>query len=514
MLLTPLAVALAFAAAPEPEAGTDPPNILFILADDHRHDALGVAGHPFLETPHLDRLVKDGVWCTNAVVTTSLCSPSRASILTGWYAHRHRVVDNYNPPSDALTYFPQLLQGGGYETAFVGKWHMGDTDEPQRGFDHWISFRGQGVYYADGHGTSRVVPQASNVGYNVNGTRVPQKKYITDELTDFAVEWIEERDDEQPWCLYLSHKAVHSDFVPADRHRGTYADEPVPVPPNRHPGADRPRWLRDQANSRHGAGFAYNLAEFDLAAYHRRYCETLLAVDESVGRLMTTLADAGADENTLVVYMGDNGFQFGEHGLIDKRTAYEPSIRVPLILHWPAGLPAGTVVDETVANIDVAPTLLEAAGVKYDPARFDGRSFLPLAKGEDAEWRDAILYEYLWEWNYPHTPTTHAVLDGRYKYIRYHGVWDTDELFDLSRDPHETDNLIGAPEYEETVTRLRAKLFQLLAETDGGSIPLPPDRGTSFPWRKPAGPPPGSFPPWYFVPAEPTDVPAWARGVE
>ena len=489
-----------------------PPNILFILADDHRHDALGIAGHPFLRTPHLDRLAAGGVRCTHAVVTTSLCSPSRASILTGLYAHRHRVVDNYNPPSDSLTYFPQLLRGAGYETAFVGKWHMGDTDEPQRGFDHWVSFRGQGVYYPDGHGTSRVVPQASNTGYNINGTRVPQRKYITDELTDHAVEWMTEEHD-KPWCLYLSHKAVHSDFVPADRHRGAYANESVPVPPNRHPGAGRPRWLRDQANSRHGAGFAYNLADFDLAAYHRRYCETLLAVDESVGRLMTVLADAGADANTLVVYMGDNGFQFGEQGLIDKRTAYEPSIRVPLILHWPAGLPAGRTVNETVANIDIAPTLLDAAGVQYDPARFDGRSFLPLARGGDVEWRDSLLYEYLWEWNYPHTPTTHAVLGGRWKYIRYHGVWDTDELFDLTADPHETRNLIAAPEHQQTVAELRETLFALLAETDGGSIPLPPDRGTAFPWRKPTGPPPGTFPPRYSVPSEPGDVPAWARGV-
>ena len=523
------ALALSLAAVGEPAdespRGPDRPNVLVILADDHRFDALGFLGHPFLETPHLDRLAAEGVHCENAVVTTSLCSPSRASILTGLYAHNHGVTDNYNPPSDDLVWFPKHLRAAGYETGFVGKWHMGDTDERQPGFDHWVSFRGQGTYYPDGRGTSRKVPQNSDGTLNVNGARVPQTGYVTDELTDHALDWLSDRDGERPWLLFLSHKAVHSDFVPAERHRGSYADAPWEPPPSfvptDAPTGDRPRWLKDQANSRHGAGFAYNLPEFDLAAYHRRYCEAILALDESTGRLLDRLEQTGQAENTLVAYLGDNGFQFGEQGLIDKRTAYAASVRIPLLFRWPGGLPAGATVTQTVANIDLAPTILEACGVPWpDGVPLDGRSFLPLLRGDDrgeaTDWRAATLYEYLWEWNYPQTPTTHAVLAGRWKYIRYHGVWDTDELFDTAADPHETVNLIAAPERQTTVARLRADLFRLLAETGGDALPLKPDRGAAFPWRSPTGPPPGAFPSRFAVPSEPDAgaVPAWARGGE
>ena len=502
------------------------PNVLVILADDHRYDALGFLGHPFLKTPHLDRLAAGGAHCANAVVTTSLCSPSRASLLTGLYAHNHGVTDNYNPPRDGLTWFPQHLREAGYETAFVGKWHMGDTDARQPGFDRWVSFRGQGTYYPDGRGTSRKVPQNSDGTLNVDGERGPQKGYITDELTDYALDWLGERNgagspERRPWLMYLSHKAVHSDFVPADRHRGRYADAPWDPPPSFRlhdaPSGARPRWLYDQRNSRHGAAFAYNLPDFDLAAYHRRYCEAISALDETTGRLLDFLDETGQAENTLVVYLGDNGFQFGEQGLIDKRTAYAASVRIPLLVRWPAAVPAGSVVTETVANIDLAPTVLDACGVGWpDGVPVDGESFLPLLRGEERDFRPAVLYEYLWEWNYPHTPTTHAVIGDRYKYIRYHGVWDTDELFDLTADPHETVNLIAAPEHQNRVAAMRAELFRLLAETGGESLPLKPDRGRSFPWRRPGGPPPGDFPDRFAVPSEPPAeaVPAWARGVE
>ena len=502
------------------------PNVLVILADDHRYDALGFLGHPFLETPHLDRLRAGGAHCENAVVTTSLCSPSRASILTGLYAHNHGVTDNYNPPRDGLTWFPEHLQNAGYETAYVGKWHMGDTDEVQPGFDRWVSFRGQGTYYPDGRGTSRKVPQNSDGTLNVDGDRVPQTGYITDELTDYALAWLTGRDraagaGAEPWMLFVSHKGVHSDFVPADRHRGRYAGAAWDPPPSFQvrdsPTGARPRWLKDQANSRHGAGFAYNLPDFDLAGYHRRYCEAILALDESTGRLLDHLDRTGQAGNTLVVYLGDNGFQFGEQGLIDKRTAYAASVRIPLIARWPAAVPANSTVTRTVANIDLAPTLLDACGVPWPAdAPVDGESFLPLLKGEDRDFRPAVLYEYLWEWNYPHTPTTHAVIGDRYKYIRYHGVWDTDELFDLDADPHETTNLVADPAQQTRVAALKAELFRLLAETGGDALPLKPDRGLSFPWRSPAGPPPGTFPPRFTVPSEPPAdaVPAWARGVQ
>ncbi len=349
---------------------SDPrPNILFVLCDDHRYDALGYMGHPFLKTPHLDRMAAHGVHFANAFVTTSLCSPSRASILTGLYAHNHRVVDNYHPVDPTLNFFPQDLQKAGYATAFLGKWHMGETDEPQRGFDHWVVFRGQGTYYPDGHGTSRVVPQTRYDGFNVNGQfRVQQKGYITDELTDYALEWLSTRKDPQkPFFLYISHKAVHSDFVPRDSQKELYQDA-VWTPPKTFDNtpenrAGKPAWVLNQRNSRHGTDFGYNLDRFDLGFYYKRYCAALVPVDDSVGRLMDHLEKTGQLENTLVVYMGDNGFQFGEHGLIDKRTAYEASMRVPLIMQYPKALKAGTKVDHVVANIDIAPTLLEAAGL-------------------------------------------------------------------------------------------------------------------------------------------------------
>ena len=204
-----------WAATTSTSLAADQPNIVYVLCDDHRWDAMSMMGHPFLETPHLDKLADDGVQFTHAFVTTSLCSPSRASILTGLYTHNHGVSDNYNPVDPQLKFFPEYLQRAGYETAFIGKWHMGDDDEPQRGFDHWVAFRGQGTYYADGHGTTRVVPQTRYDGFNINGKkRVPQKGYITDELTDYALEWLDQRKQKKkPFFLYVSHKAVHSDFV-------------------------------------------------------------------------------------------------------------------------------------------------------------------------------------------------------------------------------------------------------------------------------------------------------------
>jgi len=466
-------------------AGAKPRNIVFILADDHRYDALGFMGHPWLQTPNLDRLARDGVHARNAFVTTALCSPSRASLLTGLYAHRHGVVDNNNPVSDRLVFFPQYLQKAGYQTAFVGKWHMGgESDAPQRGFDHWVSFRGQGTY----------LPSPN--GLNVNGQRVPQKGYITDELTDHALDWLGRRDTKRPFFLYLSHKAVHADFTPAERHKGRYAGKPVTAPatqadtPENYAG--KPMWVKNQRNSWHGVDFPYH-SDLDIAEYYRRYCETLLAVDDSVGRVLAHLRAEGLLQSTLVVYMGDNGFMFGEHGLIDKRAAYEESMRVPMLIHCPELFKAGTKLDQVVANIDLAPSALEAAGLRA-PAGLDGRSLLGVARGEEKAWRESLLYEYYWERNFPHTPTMHAVRGSRYKYIRYHGIWDTDELYDLQADPQETRNLILSPEHQATVRQLNRELFRILEESEGMFIPLLPDRGGQQNLRRRGGSPPADFP--------------------
>jgi N-acetylglucosamine-6-sulfatase len=478
-------------------------NVVFVLCDDHRFDCFGAAGHPFLETPHLDGLARDGAMLTRAYVTTSLCSPSRASILTGQYAHNHRVVDNYHPVDDRLVFFPQRLQQAGYQTAFVGKWHMGgDSDDAQRGFDHWVAFKGQGTYWPDGHGTTREVPQTTYDGFNVNGKRVAQKGYITDELTDFAIDWLRTRDSKKPFFLYVSHKAVHADFVPADRHRGRYDDAVLPI---RTPtvaemdAGNLPMWIRNQRNSRHGADFGYNIADFSPAVYYRRYCESLLAVDDSVGRLRGYLRQHGLAKNTLFIYMGDNGFQFGDHGLIDKRTAYEASAKVPLLMVANGAIPAGLKFDGLVGNIDVASTILEATS-SPPLVDADGQSFWQALRSGDPRSleRQELLYEYYWERNYPHTPTLHAIIGGRWKYIRCHGLWDRDELYDLANDPGEMNNLIESPEQVERIEAMNKRLWQMLFDSGGHEIPLLEDRGPRFPWRHPDHSPQAPFPTEYF----------------
>lgn len=480
------------------QASFNRPNIIFILTDDHRYDAMGFLGHPFLETPNMDRMAREGIYFNRAVVTTSLCSPSRASILSGMYAHNHGVVNNYNPVDPALKFFPQYLQEAGYSTAFVGKWHMGgEKDDPQKGFDHWLSFKGQGTYWADGHGTSRVVPQTSMDGYNLNGKRIPQKGYITDELTEYALEWLNSCSEEKPFMLYLSHKAVHSDFVAADRHIGKYKDKQMTCPVTFNADKGKPMWLINQRNSRHGVDFGYNLPDFDLNKYYQRYCETLLSVDENLGRIMQWVAESGHSENTMIVYMGDNGFQFGEQGLIDKRTAYEASVKVPLMIWWPGKIKKPTVIDELVANIDIAPTFLDIAGIPI-PENMDGKSFNSLIEGEKVKWREELLYEYYWERNYPYTPTIHALLTSRYKFIRYQGIWDMDEFYDLQTDPEETTNLINDEQHQELIDYHRNRLFELLEKTGGESMPLLPDRGTVYPFRHPDKSRPADFPDSYY----------------
>ncbi len=465
-------------------------NVIFILADDHRFDALGFLGHPFLQTPNLDMLARNGAHLKNAFVTTSLCSPSRASILTGLYAHKHRVVDNNNPVRAELVFFPQYLQQAGYETAFFGKWHMGgDSDEQQRGFNHWVGFKGQGSY----------LPGKQLI--NVNGKRVPQKGYITDELTDYALDWLNARNPNKPFLLYLSHKAVHAEFIPADRHKGRYKDKPYVPPrtqanlPENYEG--KPMWVKNQRNSWHGVDYPYHGTLDGVEQFYKRYCETLLAVDESLGRVIDYLKAQNLLESTLLIYMGDNGFMFGEHGLIDKRVAYEESMRVPLLMHCPELIPGGVEVSQLVANIDIAPTILDAAGLKA-PAHLDGRSFLALAQRLNIPWRDALLYEYYWERNFPQTPTMHAVRGDRYKYIRYQGLWDIDEFYDLQNDPQETRNLIRSTQHQQLIKQFNTILFNGLAATDGMQIPLLPDAGGQSNLRSPNGAPPAPFPPHFL----------------
>jgi N-acetylglucosamine-6-sulfatase len=380
-----------------PRTGGKPRNVIFILSDDHRYDAMGfLKGQSWLETPQMDRMAREGAHFPNAFVTTALCSPSRASVLTGKYAHKHRIIDNNTPIPPGTVLFSQYLQKAGYATAFIGKWHMGgESDDPQPGFDRWVSFRGQGTY----------LPSPN--GLNVDGKRVPQKGYITDELTDYAVDWLQARRKDQPYFLYLSHKAVHADFVPAERHKDKYAGKefqyPATMTATGEKAQGRPLWVQNQRNSWHGVEYPYH-SSLNIADYYKKYVETLAAVDDSIGRIFDTLKSRGELESTLVIYMGDNGFAFGEHGLIDKRTAYEESMRVPLLARCPELFPGGRVVKEVVANLDIMPTVLEALALR-PPAGGDGRSWLPLVTGKgDLQWRRELLYEYYWERNFRRRP--------------------------------------------------------------------------------------------------------------
>ncbi|MBJ6123228.1 sulfatase [Sphingomonas mollis] len=468
--------------------GVKPKNILVVLTDDHRYDAMGfMKAQDFGDTPTLDRLAREGTHFRNAFVTTALCSPSRASIFTGLYAHQHKVVDNNHPIPPGLIFYPEYLQAAGYDTAFIGKWHMGDEGAgPQPGFDHWVSFKGQGSY----------LPSAD--GLNVDGRQVPQKGYITDELTDYAIDWIGKRPADKPWMMHLAHKAVHSEFIPAARHAGRYDKETFRYPASMKAGVPgRPAWVENQRNSWHGVGYPYH-GTLDIGDYYKRYMETLLAVDEGLARILALLEERGELDDTVVLYLGDNGFMFGEHGLIDKRTAYEESMRIPMIARCPSLFPAGSVVEQVVANIDIAPTMLAAAGLKA-PAGMAGANALPLAQRQPVPWRHELLYEYYWERNFPQTPTVHSLREDRYKYMHFHGIWDIDELYDLAADPHETDNLLARPGHEDLAERMSGKLFAILAETDGMQIPLSADAGQRNALRNPAGPGQAPFPPGFFV---------------
>ena len=275
------------------------------------------------------------------------------------------MIDNNRLEQDGTIYFPQYLQQQGYTTGFFGKWHMGShSDEPRNGFDQWVSFAGQGHY----------LPPNPNYTLNVNGERVKQKGYITDELTDYAVDWMEQQtNSDKPFMLYLSHKAVHANFTAAQRHKGMY-DGKVSLPVKHSQEdytANTPRWLKDQRNSWHGMDFPYH-SELDIKEYYQRYTEAFAAVDDSIGRVKAQLKKMGIYEDTLIIYMGDNGFMFGEHGLIDKRVAYETSIRVPMVMQCPNLFEGKQTLDQVVANIDIGPTILEAAGIKT-PAYMDGK---------------------------------------------------------------------------------------------------------------------------------------------
>ncbi|MDE1916577.1 MAG: sulfatase [Sphingomonadales bacterium] len=476
------ALAKAQAQAPAPSPGADAPaaqhprNIIFVLVDDLRFDAMGfLQPKGLVHTPNIDAMAAQGTYFPNGVTTSSLCSPARASILTGMTARNHGVVDNNNSSEAGLTFFPAYLQQAGYQTAFFGKWHMGnDTDAPRSGFDKWVSFKGQGHYYP----TTDLPPAAIAAGkrnmLNVDGKEVAQKGYITDELTDYAMNWLtRERDPKKPFFLYLSHKAVHSDPLPPPRYVHQYDKAKFTLPaswantPENYEG--KPRWVYDQRNSWHGIDFFYN-SDMKMTEYLKYYYGTLSGVDDSLGRIMAYLKANHLDKDTLVVFTSDNGFMIGDHGLIDKRAAYEASQRVPLVMWEPGTVPAGVTNPGRIRGLDFAPTFLDIAGIKTMPKQFEGQDAWGLINGKvkPADWHPSdFVYEYYWEWSFPETPTTFAITRGNMKYIQYHGIYDRDELYDIAADPTEMHNLAEDPAHLQDKITLRKALFAQLANREG-----------------------------------------------
>jgi len=415
------------------------PNIVFILTDDQRYDAMSCAGHPWLKAPNMDRLAEEGVLFKNAFVTTSLCSPSRASFLTGCYAHTHEVfMNNGRDPNSSIPTFPQLLRKAGYRTAFIGKWHMARTNSPRPGFDHWVSFSGQGRYDKN--------------KLNVDGKTVQSDVYITDELTNYAVRFLK-RKRGRPFMLYLSHKAVHGPFKPAERHENLYSDIEIKSQHNLNDNlTTKPEWGRKM--------------DKDWKSQIRDYMRSLAAVDESLGRVLETLQAENLLDDTVIVFAGDNGYFHGEHGgMWDKRAAYEPSIRIPLLVRYPPIAKAGTTCGEMVLNIDLAPTFLELAGLSV-PGTIQGQSWLGVLKGRPG--RESFLYEYFQEVDRKYKrPTVLAVRTKWWKYVTY-PLADklTDELYDMKNDPEELNNLIGNAGRADVVEQMKKELERLKRETN------------------------------------------------
>lgn len=460
------------------EADKERPNVLVILTDDQRWDQLSCEGHPFLKTPNMDRIAAEGARFANMFVTTSLCSPSRASFLSGLYAHSHGVVNNFTDFPVDLPSYPRRLQAAGYETAYIGKWHMGEqSDERRPGFDYWVTHKGQGEYY--------------DTTFNVNGERKVVKGYYTHRVTDMAIDWLK-RERDKPFLLILGHKAPHTPFTAEKKYLHIYDEEKIPYPSTAFALEGKPKWIEQRLSTWHGIygplfGFRKDFPDTSpegveqFAEFVRAYTATIVSVDDSVGRIYEALREMGQLGNTLLIFIGDNGFFLGEHGMTDKRTMHEPSIRVPLLVRYPKLIRPGTVVDQMVLNIDLAPSILEICGEK-PLENIHGVSWKRLLEGDAKGWRKSWYYEYNYEKQFPYTPNIRGVRTDRWKYIHYpHGDGKPDrhkaELYNLKDDPGETKNLIDDPAYAKVVASLKAELARLMKQADALPDKMPIDEG-------------------------------------
>ena len=456
------------------------PNLLLILIDDLRFDEFGAGGHPYMKTPHIDRLAREGALFERAFHTTPICSPNRASIVTGQYASRHGIIDNVarDAMSHKLPNYHLQLQKLGYETAHIGKWHMGNDGKPRPGYDYWVAY--------DGHG------RLQDPKLCENGTYVQHTGYVTDIMNRMAVDWVSKKHS-KPWSLFFAHKAVHPDafqhpdgtldidkqggYRVADRHKDLYKGCVFPKKPNMLTPAEvvkqKPAWA--DAMELRGAPKAKAILESLHSGTQEeirlRAC-MMASVDEGVGMLLEALEKKGELDNTVIVFLGDNGFFFGEHGLgPERRFAYEEGIRCPFVVRYPKLAKAGSHVKDLLICQDIAPTLIELAGGKPGP-QIQGRSIVPVLKGKKAGWRKSVLVEYWAENAMPWLVgmTYKAVRTDRYKYIHWvnrGASMELDELYDLEKDPYELKNVVKSRTYAPVRDKLRKELRNLVAEAVG-----------------------------------------------
>jgi len=438
------------AATGEPQESTQRPNIVFFMTDDQRWDAMSCAGNSILRTPNMDRLAQEGIRFRNMFVTNSLCAPSRATILTGMYSHKHGVIDNRGrqiPSTQPI--LPDLLREAGYEVAFCGKSHVAGALRDRK-WDYYFGFKDQGEYLNP------------LIAEGVEGKDTQYEGYMDDIVTGKAVEWLK-GEHRKPFCLFLWFKAPHRSWLRARRHYDLFNGVAIPKPSTfdedlkGYPG--KPRAFAEGDNKIGTFNDVRSLEELV-----KDYYATLTAVDENIGRVFEALAATGKLDDTVILHTSDNGFLLGEWRLFDKRLMHEPSIRVPLLMRYPKTIKAGAQCDRMVLNLDLAPTLLDLAGVR-PPEWMQGRSAVPVLQGREAGWRNDWLYEYF------EYPAVHMVRKNRgirtdrYKLIHYFEPPEEFELYDLERDPEERHNLWGDPQYKELTTQLLRRLEELRHET-------------------------------------------------